>query len=230
VQISADDMGANGWIDVPPGGHFEKSLPAGRYILRAYGAASYGSFGPPTPVGVPAGGEVHVTLAAPEQGAILAGVVLEPKGGVAQNASVHLLSLGVAQQRLTDEHGRFSFQITPGSQASLRVLLEGRTAMVSAQASSEVVVQLRPSASIFGRVITRRGAVGHYQVTTDCKTFGNMMVNRWQKRMFQAETFLLAELPADTVRVAVETEEGQHGSVELTLLPGETSVAEIVVD
>ncbi|HET9449576.1 MAG TPA: carboxypeptidase-like regulatory domain-containing protein, partial [Aggregicoccus sp.] len=143
-------------------GRFALALPAGSYRLRLAAAApSLGFFAEQPSVTVEAGRTVQVELTHAQAEARLHGFVLEPGGAPSAGAELTLALDGGRSWMgfLADGEGRFSVTAQPGVYG-LSASNGGRSGSLQGlkPGPDEVVLQLKPAASVRGRVVRASGA------------------------------------------------------------------------
>jgi hypothetical protein len=211
-------------------GRFALTLPAGRYGLRVV-AVKMGLSGrlELQPVTVEAGRTVQVELTQDASALELRGVVLEPEGGPSADAELTLSSPGGTWLGFTaDGEGRFAIAAQPGDYA-LSANNGGRSASLQGlrPGPGEVVVQLKPGASVRGQVVHASGApVRGFRVRVAAQgpvSFGS------GAREFPGDRFELPGVPVGRCVLVATTEEGAEGRTELELAPGASAEVKIVL-
>ena len=164
-----------------------------------------------------------------DSGPGLTGLVLEPGGVPARGAQVAVGVEGEPVPRRvvsTDEEGRFWVALSvPGRRTKLRVLARhgARLGEVKGVTPGELTVQLRPAASLRGRVVGEGGKpVRGFSLEVAPGTGGVL-----GPFLFAEDRFALPEVPGERVRLHVRTEGGLSGEAEVELQPA--ARAEVVV-
>jgi PDZ domain/Carboxypeptidase regulatory-like domain len=138
----------------------------------------------------------------------------------------------------TDEDGRFGLP-PRGAQASpleLAANNAGRTGEAHAvrEDGAEVVIQLRPSAVLRGRVAARNGAPPADGFTVKVLQ-ADGSVPPWSvrgggpERTFPGDTFVLYDAPAQALKLEVRTADGRSGEAAVTLAPGQEAEVEVAL-
>ncbi|GMU04170.1 hypothetical protein ASNO1_04220 [Corallococcus caeni] len=227
----APDVGQSG---VDAEGVFRMVLPAGNYTLLL---TARGRFlqGQRKPVRVEAGRTVQVELTWEEQRDVneYRGVVLEPDGSPSPRAFITLT--GVEGQGIpltmtpTDEEGRFVIPLSRTAlPANRRVMLDARNGGRSSEpvpvtAEQEVVVRLRPSAFLRGRVVRKGEPVRGFSLSLQLqKGFLPQGEGPWE---FSGDRFELRDVPPEPVKLTARTVDGSVG--EVLASPGTGAVLEV---
>jgi hypothetical protein len=130
----------------------------------------------------------------------------------------------------TDESGAFTFQLPTdsGEDGSLRAANGGRTGELSwGPGTSDPTVQLRPAATLHGRVTGLEDPNASFTVVT--RSSGGRMAGMSEGLQFIGEDFELADVTPGTVQVTVTTQSGRTGSGSVTLAAGQASQIQIAL-
>jgi hypothetical protein len=222
-------------------GHFRMTLPPGTYRMSVVpvGRRAF-STSPPQMVKVEAGKTVRAELSwleDPRDAKGVRGLVLEPDGSPSPGAFLTLSAEGQRGMRMmspVDEEGRFSVSLPSTPEASTTLLTVsarngGRTGEVTGvkPGAQDVVVKLRPSTSVRGRVVRANGSpVQGFTVSLQSQGRGMFFpgANSWE---FPGERFELRDVPAEALRLVVRTADGAGG--EALVSPSSGAVAEVEV-
>jgi hypothetical protein len=224
-------------------GHFRMTLPPGTYRMSVtpVGRRAFVVSNPQT-VRVEAGKTVRAELSWVEDSREkneVRGLVLEPDGSPSPGAFITLSSEGQRGMRMmspVNEEGRFSLSLpsTPDASATRLTVSArngGRTGEVTGVKPGEqdVVVKLRPSASVRGRVVRANGSpVRGFTVSLQPQGRGMFLAgdNSWE---FPGERFELRDVPAEAVRLVVRTTDGAGGEALVTPSAGAATEVEVSV-
>ena len=226
-------------------GHFRMTLPAGTYrvSVRPLERRTLGVSDPQT-VRVEAGKSVRAELSWVEDSREkndVRGIVLEPDGSPSPGAVLTVSSEGQRGMRMmapVDEEGRFSVSLslpsTPEASATRLTVSArngGRIGEVTGvkPGEQEVLVKLRPSASVRGRVVRANGSpVQGFTISAQGQGRGAFFPgdNSWE---FPGERFELRDVPAEALRLVVRTADGAGGEASVTLGAGAASEVEVTV-
>jgi protocatechuate 3,4-dioxygenase beta subunit len=221
-----------GRVGVGAAGDFRMVLPPGGYTLLL-SARDRATLGAHKQVRVEEGRTVRVELAWEEErdGSEYRGVVLEPDGTPSPGAMV---TLTVAEGRQfplmmepADEEGRFVLRLPAAAGTSMRrVVLSahngGRASEpLPVKPGQEVVVRLRPSASLRGRVVREGEPVRGFTLMLQLQK-GHFSQGPWE---FPGERFELRDVPAEPVRLVARTAGGESGEVRVS--PGAGATLEV---
>jgi hypothetical protein len=251
VPVGAEYSGSADYrpIEVEPAGTFRMTLPPGFYEVRVM-LAEQGSYSgkESSAVDVEAGKTAHVEVnwrREEHRGEGLQGVVLEADGTPSPGAYV-LVSVGEEADfpwvaASTNGLGHFSLALSDkvaeaaaGNSGRLTLVARngGRLGELAGVKPGEqhLVVKLRPSASVKGRVVRASGGapVQGFTITLQSQQvqlfpFGN---GSWE---FPGERFELQDVPAESLRVLVRTTDGAAGMVLATPAAGQSTSLEISV-
>ncbi len=220
-------------VDVVEGGRYRVELPEGEFKANA-GKASRSGAGRWAKVKVAGGERTRLDLVAayPEDSpGTLAVEVREPGGAPAGNAFVTVESPDFTSMAAADEEGHASVSRRPGV-STVTARKGGRTSLPVevAEASREVVVELRPAASVQGRLLAPgapRVSVFALDVETPGASEGPLAGS--SRRHFSGDRFAVPELPSGPVRLIATTPDGRAGEISLSLSPGESVERDIEV-
>jgi RNA polymerase sigma factor (sigma-70 family) len=220
-------------VEVVEGGRYRVELPAGDF--KAY-AGKAGRPGGNTWAKVKvAGGEtarLDLVAGYPEDAPnTLAIEVREPGGAPAGDAVVTLESPGYMWVSTADEEGRTAVSGRPGA---VRVTARkgGRVSLPVevAEASREVVVDLRPAASVKGRLLAPGAPrVNGFALAVETPGASEGQLGRSDRRHFSGDRFELSELPPGLVRLVATAPDGRAGEILLSVSPGESVERDIAL-
>ncbi|WP_224364578.1 carboxypeptidase regulatory-like domain-containing protein [Hyalangium versicolor] len=230
-------------VEVDATGAFRMTLQPGSYELRArlLDQWSFGN-GEATPVEVLAGQTVRVELAwngDARETDRLQGVVLEPDGMPSPEAFVMVSppdqALGSRASASADAQGRFSMALpsrvaTSPSRLKLVARNGGRTGELLdvRPGEQQVVVRLRPAASLRGRVVRAGGGapVKGFSLTLQSQNLQDFPLGNgtWE---FPGERFELRDVSAEPMRLLVRTTDGQGGEALVSPSAGAETEVEI---
>jgi RNA polymerase sigma factor (sigma-70 family) len=228
--VSVNDVAR---VDVVEGGRYRVELPAGDFKANA-GKAGRSGAGKWEKVKVAGGETTRLDLVAgyPEDAPVtLAIEVREPGGAPAGNAFVTVEGPGYMSASAADEEGRTSVSRRPGA---VRVTARkgGRVSLPVEvlEASREAVVDLRPAASVKGRLLAP-GAPRVNVFSLDVETPGASEgpLSGSNRRHFSGDRFAVSELPSGSVRLVATTPDGRAGEISLSLSPGESVERDIAL-
>jgi hypothetical protein len=157
--------------------------------------------------------------------------VREPGGAPAGNAFVTVEGPEFMFASVADEEGRTSVRRRPGA---VRVTARkgGRASLPVevGEASREVVVDLRPAASVQGRLLAPDGPrVTAFALDVEIPGAREGPLSGSNQRHFSGERFAVSELPSGPVRLVATTLDGRVGEISLSLSPGESGERDIAV-
>jgi RNA polymerase sigma factor (sigma-70 family) len=157
--------------------------------------------------------------------------VREPGGAPAGNAFVTVEGPEFMFASVADEEGRTSVRRRPGA---VRVTARkgGRASLPVevGEASREVVVDLRPAASVQGRLLAPDGPrVTAFALDVEIPGAREGPLSGSNQRHFSGERFAVSELPSGPVRLVATTRDGRVGEISLSLSPGESVERDIAV-
>ena len=166
----------------------------------------------------------------------LSGLVLEPDGTPSPGALVSVNGMdGHPNNAVTysGDEGRFVLSLSPTLDDPARTLrLEARNGGRRGEVTdlkagaSEVVVRLRPGASLRGRVVRAGAPVRGFTLSVR-EAEGGPRIRDSSPREFSGDRFDLQDLPPGPVRLQVRTVDGMSGEVLLSSSPGAVSEVEI---
>lgn len=210
------------------GGNYRMELLPGEYWVFAHIKSSFSAQN--ARVTIEAGKIANLDLTMPEVTTPqISGVVLEPDGTAASSAQVSL-SFGQNEGRmfrLADEDGRFEMSMPPDrEEASYTVTASkgGRMGQLTGirPGSGDVSVQLSPSASIEGRVLSPAVALrGGFVLKIGPSPMRGALPSMPIALEFAGDTFFVDDVRSGTVKLEVRTADGQSGVAEATCAPGE---------
>lgn len=232
-------------VPVKPGDDFRMVLPAGTYEfwLTPY------PFPPPTPpqaaLEVEEGRTTRVELLWDEEPApiLLEGLVVEADGTPSPGAELTFLAEGRSGQEpiqfgRADDKGHFVWKRTHWVErealtATLKVnaINRGRSGQVSGVKLGErkVLVRLRPSASLQGRVLRAGEPVRGFTLELDHEREEDWSYPNTGPREFAGDRFELHDVLPEPLRVKVETKEGARVQALVTPQPGKSTQVELVI-
>ncbi len=221
--------------EVGEGGRYRVDLPAGdfRALAGKVGRSGPGSW---TRVKV-AGGEttrLDLVAAGPDDAqGTLAIEVREPGGAPAGGARVTVESTGYVAASVSDEGGRTSVVRRPGaSRVTVTARKGGRVSapLEVEEATREVVVDLRPAASVQGRLLAPGAPpVKAFSLDVEMRGAGEGPQVGSDRRHFSGDRFVVPELPSGPVRLIATTPDGRVGDLSLSPSPGEAVERDIAV-
>jgi len=211
-----------------PDGRFELRLPAGTHKLHAKDEGN--AWGPEQLVTVEEGKTVTVELRLRDF-VTTTGQVLTPEGRPAVNTFV-LASMDEAMNNNTDAQGRFvlksSTEVAGQETEAWFSSRDGMTAWERIKVGGkDVRVQLKPSATLKGRVVGTGARVEGFRLVIDQATKPPYYSFSTIQREFPQDSFVVSELPAFTVTVMVRTQDGRAGRAEVALEPGKETAVEV---
>ena len=225
------DMG-HAFVDAE--GAFRMVLPPGDYTLLLMTPGRF-SLNQQKRVRVEAGrtAQVELTWEEVRDGNEYRGVVLEPDGAPSPRAVITLATTEDPRIPLsmtpTDEEGRFAIPLTRvGGSSTRRLLLSARNGgrsseMVPVTVDQDVVVRLRSSAFIRGRVVRKgepvRGFTVSLQLQKGFLPRGDLPLE------FSGDRFELRDVPPEPVKLTARTVDGSVG--EALASPGTGAVLEV---
>ncbi|WP_224360959.1 carboxypeptidase regulatory-like domain-containing protein [Hyalangium versicolor] len=230
--------------DLDASGHFQMSLPPGRYGLRVTPREQPNVSKVETvEVRVEAGqtSRVELTWAGEtSDSALLRGVVLEPEGAPSVEATVMMstsMGLGsMGMMAMADEEGRFSFSLpseqgTSASSLKLTASNGGRKGeLVVKPGEQEVVVKLQSSASLRGQVVRYSGSAPVQGFTLSIQPQARSRFpaggGTWE---FPGDRFDVKDVPAEPVKVSVRAQDGSMGEALVSLTSGASADVQVVL-
>ncbi|MBK9516294.1 MAG: carboxypeptidase regulatory-like domain-containing protein [Anaeromyxobacter sp.] len=224
---------------VAPDGAYSLALPAGQYRVHAAPASSprLDLRVAPAFAAVAAARITRLDLVASPATAE-AGVavkVLEPGGAPSGGAAVTVSRAGEARVAFAASTGEDGVLVLAsqmgmaGQPVTLAARNGGRTGTFtgSLPASGEVVVPLAPGGAVEGR-LSGGGPVGAFTLTVSTEPSpGGWRIVEAQRLV--GDRFDLGDLPPEVVRLAVRTEDGRAGQLEVRLSPGQVAQATVVL-
>ncbi|RKH30374.1 hypothetical protein D7Y13_13460 [Corallococcus praedator] len=222
VGMGATGTGVPGRAEVGADGTFRMVLSPGSHMLLLTERGHYDS-GEQKLVSVEEGRTVQVEFTWEESrdASEYRGIVLEPQGTPSPGASI---TLALAEGRgnplmmaSADEEGRFAISIPQRSgSATRRVVLNARNGGRSSEtlpvsAGEEVVVKLRPAASLRGRVVREGGPVRGFTLVLQLQK--GYLSQGQGPREFPGERFEWKDVPAEPLRLLARTADGLTGEV-----------------
>jgi hypothetical protein len=164
----------------------------------------------------------------------LRGVVLEPSGAPSPHAVVVATQGGDFPFSVTqeaNEEGHFSFP--PHGQPTALTLQAYNAGRLSAptpimDGTREQRLQLRPSATLRGRVVARSGAAPNGFLLRLLNADGS--APEWARdtqRTFPGSEFLLTDAPGQPLKLSVRTTDGRTGEASVSLSPGQRAEVEV---
>ncbi|HEX8819427.1 MAG TPA: carboxypeptidase regulatory-like domain-containing protein [Archangium sp.] len=227
-------------VETDASGHFRMTLPPGAYRMSVMitGRRVFVPSSAQT-VRVEAGKTVRPELSWQEDASGtngVRGIVLEPDGSPSPGALVTASSESARMMSPADEEGRFSLSLSATKDASANGLtLSARNGGRGGEATGvkpgeqQVVVKLRPGASVRGRVVRANGSpVRGFTLTFQAPGRGLFLPggNSWE---FPGERFELRDVPAESAKLVVRTVDGAGGEALVSLGSGEASEVEVTV-
>ncbi|WNG42539.1 PDZ domain-containing protein [Archangium violaceum] len=227
-----------GLTDTDAEGHYQLELPAGVYQLTAVlPGASYVFFNVDDPaVTVEAGATVTLDLTLLDERG-LRGLVLEPSGAPSPHAVVVATQGGDFPFSITQQaNGEGHFSFPPHGQPTTLTLQAYNTGRLSeptpvTNGSSEQRLQLRPAATLRGRVVAARNGPPPSGFSLRLLN-ADGSVPEWARdaqRTFPGNEFLMTDAPAWPLRVSVRTTDGRTGETQVTLSPGQRADVEVLL-
>ncbi|WP_187345370.1 carboxypeptidase regulatory-like domain-containing protein [Cystobacter ferrugineus] len=225
-------------------GRFRMALPPGSYrVMLLSDSRRLGGNPPVQSVEIEAGRTVQLELGWREESSEalrIKGLVLEPDGAPSPFArvmiSAEVFLNGGGMSTFTDEEGRFVFSHEPRGQPKAGLLKvtarnggrSGETRQAIKEGEQEVVVTLRPGASVRGRVVRAdgqpvRGFTVGLQLPPQVFFPGSLT------HEFPGERFELSDVPTEPVTLVVRTVDGATGKALLTPVVGTTAEVEVSV-
>jgi hypothetical protein len=232
----AEGFGRQEQVEPDASGNYRLELPPGDYRVYASARSSFSVRS--LPATIESGKTATLDIMLPEAKApTVSGVVLEPSGLPAGGAQV-LVSFSQMRARSysgANEEGRFEAFPPPGAEDSsctVTAAKGGRVGQVSniAAGSSDVTIQLSPSASIEGRVLgPSSGLRGGFSLKIGRSSMLEVTTS-WESTLeFAGDAFFVDDVPGGAVKLEVRTADGQCGTAEVTVAPGEKAHVEIPV-
>ncbi len=222
-------------VAVGDDGRYRIDLPAGDFRAFAVneGAVDPGKWAKATVV---VGETARLDLVAGMGGddpASVAVEVREPGGAPAAHARVVVSGPDFQLQVGADETGRVRVRRAPGAVPStIEASNGGRVAppVELAEGVKDVLIELRPAASVRGRVVGA-GGTGPAGFTLDVETADAQpfRLGQSERRLFSGDRFELTDLPAIPLRLVATTPDGRVGEVSLSPSPGEAVQRDIAV-
>jgi hypothetical protein len=211
-----------------PDGRYELRLPVGTHKLQAQDEGN--AWGPEQVVTVEEGKTVTADLSL-RAFITTTGQVLTPDGRPAVNASV-LASLDEGLTNRTDTEGRFvlksSTEAAGKETDAWFTSWDGMTAWEHIKVGSkDVRVQLRPSATLKGRVVGTGARVEGFRLVIEQTVQPPYFSFSTIEREFPQDSFVVNDLPILTVAVMVRTRDGRAGKAEAVLTPGKETAVEV---
>ena len=233
-DLSQGVMWGAGQAGVDAQGGFRMVLPSGGYtlVLTARGRFVQGQR---EQVRVEAGrtAQVEFTWEEPRDVNEYRGVVLEPDGSPSPLATITLTAVegqGIPLTMTpTDEEGRFAIPLSrTGVPATRRVMLGARNGGRSSEAvpvtaGQEVVVRLRPSAFLRGRVVRKGEPVRGFTLSLQLQK--GFLPQGEGPFEFSGDRFELRDVPPEPVKLTARTGDGSVGEVMVS--PGTGAVLEV---
>ncbi|NOK11168.1 carboxypeptidase-like regulatory domain-containing protein [Corallococcus exercitus] len=237
VTALADGVSqVDGHVVVDAEGAFRMVLPSGDYTLLLMARGRF-SQGQQQRVRVDAGRTTQVEFTWEEQHDAneYRGVVLEPDGSPSPRAIITLTpeeGQGVPLSMThTDDEGRFAIPLSlGGGSATRRVLLGARNGGRSSEpvpvtARQDVVVRLRPSAFLRGRVVREGKPVRGFTVMLQLQK--GFLPEGERAFEFSGDRFELRDVPPEPVKLTARTTDGSIG--EALASPGTGAVLEVAI-
>ncbi|OJH34580.1 carboxypeptidase regulatory-like domain-containing protein [Cystobacter ferrugineus] len=227
------------YADTDAQGRYSLELPAANYQLAALLPGSRITVfreDEPT-VTVAAGAAVVQDLTLVDDRGV-EGTVLEPSGVPSPNAQVAGIQTGqyaITSTIRADEEGRFAFPPRGANATPLRLLAHnaGRVGELAvAKEREESVIQLRPAATLHGKIVTRGGGAPQGFLLKLLQEDGTALP--WEthavvERSFTGDSFVLTEAPGLPLRVSVRTTDGRTGEASVKLEPGQSARVELAL-
>ncbi|HYH98831.1 carboxypeptidase regulatory-like domain-containing protein [Hyalangium sp.] len=218
-------------------GRYQLELPAGVYQLVAVnpGARYVFTHEDDLAVTVPAGAAVVQDLSLSEDRGVR-GTVLEPSGAPSPYATAVAIQRGDFAMALpveADEEGSFVFPPRGAHAPPLDIIAHnaGRVGELSGvREDTDVTLQLRPAATLRGRVVARSGAAPlgfSLQLLQEDGTVLPWLERGNPERSFTGASFVLYDAPALPLRVSVRTTDGRTGEASVKLSPGQSAELEV---
>jgi hypothetical protein len=229
LYISATPGGQDRRLTFPgPEGRYELRLPVGTHTLRALDEGN--GWGPAQTVTVEEGKPVTVDLSL-RAFVETTGVLLTPEGRPAAGVFV-LASLDDAMTNHTDAQGRFVLKSAPGAAGQeTDAWFSSRDGMTAWErikvGSKDGRFQLRPSATLKGRVVSNGARVEGFRLIIDQAVKPPYYSFSTVERELPQDSFVVDELPPMTVAVLVRTFDGRAGKAEVALEPGKETTVEV---
>jgi hypothetical protein len=224
-----------GLTDTDAEGRYQLELPAGSYQLNAVlpGASYTFVHEDDAAVTVEAGTATMLDLTLLDERG-LRGVVLEPSGAPSPHALVMATQEGdfpFTVDVMADEEGRFSFPPSGTHPLTLQAHNAGRLGeLAHVRGNAEVKLQLRPAATLHGRVVARSGAAPSGFTLRLLNADGTTPSwSRETERTFPGDAFVLTDAPAQHLRLSVRTTDGRTGDLQVTLSPGQRVDVEVTL-
>lgn len=224
-------------VEAEASGNYRLELLPGDYRVYVSMASSFG--GRSTRVTIEAGKTASLDMTLPETRATeFSGVVLEPDGTPAGGAQVSV-SFNQNQGlmvRMADEEGRFEMSVAPDREAAsytVTAVKGGRVGQLSeiVPGSRDVTVQLSPSASIEGRVLSSAGGLrGGFTLKMGPPPMRGAVSFSETTLEFAGDTFFVDDVRSGTVKLEVHTADGQSGMAEATSAPGAKAYMDVRVE
>jgi hypothetical protein len=230
--VNGDDVAR---VDVSEGGRYRVELPAGDFKAHA-GKAGRSLPARWAKVKVAGGETTRLDLVVADPGdspGTLVVEVREPGGAPAGNAFVTVQAPGFTSASVADEEGRTSVRRLPGAaRVTVTARKGGRMSLPVevGEASREVVMDLRPAASVQGRVLASGARpVNGFVLDVEMPAAGEGTLPGTTRRHFGGDRFVVSELPSGPVRLVATTPEGRVGEASLSVAPGESVERDIGV-
>ncbi|HEX8439217.1 carboxypeptidase regulatory-like domain-containing protein [Archangium sp.] len=223
-----------GITDTDAEGRYQLELPAGLYQLDAVQPGTRYTFlhEDAPAVTVEAGTATMLDLSLTESG--LRGVVLEPSGTPSPYAVVVATQGGDFPFSVTqeaDDSGRFHFPPHARPTAlTLRAYNAGRLSepVPVQDGAAEQQLQLRPAATLHGRVVAPSGAAPSGVTLRLLNADGSPPSGSTDaQRTVPGNEFHLTDAPARELRVSVRTSDGRTGEARVRLSPGQRADVEV---
>ncbi len=213
-------------------GTFALTLPAGSYAFEAFADEVPARFASaPKTATVAVGGVTQLELAL-EPRAFVALRVVEPDQTPSRRAWVTVLPEGKQPEfHVTDDEGRLFLPPLPAGQpCRVHASNLGRAVddTFDGASQAEVVVRLRPGATLKGRVLSRLGRPVE-QLSATLSTTDPVRLVDDSEFTFAGDHFEFPDFPAQHVTLHVQTPDGQAGDATVELHEGEARTLEVVV-